>query len=60
MCLAVSVQQQTVDACLQHCCRLLNCSCSLPAALQLRAGNVLGDALEGEEAFDAIHVGAGI
>ena len=32
-----------------------------PAAphLQLRAGNVLGDALEGEEPFDAIHVGAG-
>lgn len=28
-------------------------------SLQLRAGNVLGDALEGEEPFDAIHVGAG-
>lgn len=27
--------------------------------LQLRAGNVLGDVLEHEEPFDAIHVGAG-
>lgn len=26
---------------------------------QLRAGNVLGEALAGEEPFDAIHVGAG-
>ncbi|PRW60862.1 hypothetical protein C2E21_1329 [Chlorella sorokiniana] len=26
--------------------------------VELRAGNVLGDALEGEEPFDAIHVGA--
>lgn len=28
------------------------------ASLQLKAGNVLGKALEGEEGFDAIHVGA--
>lgn len=28
------------------------------APLQLRAGNVLGNVLEREEAFDAIHVGA--
>lgn len=34
-------------------------SASAALTVQLRAGNVLGDALEGEEPFDAIHVGAG-
>ncbi len=32
---------------------------ALPMPMQLRAGNVLGEVLESEEPFDAIHVGAG-